>query len=155
MELVCEQVTGLLLFLLVIPILWNRIDREANQTAKREAERQRSDRKLDNENDDDDDDTTNNDNSTNDNNDIDDGILSLPSPSSSPPVLPLKKDDNDVYDDDDDFEYDKNLIRTDGESATSDVSCPVLEDDVNDHHRHRHDDDNVVMKYPPSNKKDD
>jgi hypothetical protein len=37
METVCEQITGLLLFLLLIPLLWNRIDREANQSAGRRA----------------------------------------------------------------------------------------------------------------------
>jgi hypothetical protein len=42
METVCEQFAGLILFLLVIPLLWNRIDREANQTAGRNVQRQRS-----------------------------------------------------------------------------------------------------------------
>jgi hypothetical protein len=37
METVCEQITGLLLFLLLIPLLWNRIDQEANQSAGRRA----------------------------------------------------------------------------------------------------------------------
>ena len=42
METVAEQFTGLLLFLLFIPLLWNRIDREASQSAGRKADRQRS-----------------------------------------------------------------------------------------------------------------
>jgi hypothetical protein len=50
METVCEQIVGLILFLLVIPLLWNRIDREANQTAGRNAQRQQSCRHLINDN---------------------------------------------------------------------------------------------------------
>ena len=36
----------MILFLLVIPILWNRIDKEASQAVRSGAERQRSSRKL-------------------------------------------------------------------------------------------------------------
>jgi hypothetical protein len=39
METVCEQIAGLILFSLAIPLLWNRIDREANQSAGRKAQR--------------------------------------------------------------------------------------------------------------------
>jgi hypothetical protein len=46
METVCEQLTGLLLFLLLIPLLWNRIDREANQTAGRRAVGLRAERQV-------------------------------------------------------------------------------------------------------------
>jgi hypothetical protein len=40
METVCEQLTGLVLFLLIVPLLWTRIDNEASQSAGRQAKKQ-------------------------------------------------------------------------------------------------------------------
>jgi hypothetical protein len=40
METVCEQLTGLVLFLLIVPLLWTRIDTEASQSAGRQAKQQ-------------------------------------------------------------------------------------------------------------------